>query len=129
MTSCNLYYYKFFLNKIGLGDDIFLRENKLLQSDLVLKNEKYNQNDEIKLNSFSLVLEKVKSFPEKAVSVIMDTNENKEVEYNIFTQDGFIIQKDEKTQNVTEELVLYLFLGVFTIFVVDSFARAGKYTR
>ena len=53
-------YYKFFLNKIGLGDDIFLRENKLSQSDLVLKNEKYNQNDEIKLNSFSLVLEKVK---------------------------------------------------------------------
>ena len=30
---------------------------------------------------------------------------------------------------VTEELVLYMFLGVFTIFVVDSFARAGKYTR
>ena len=38
--------------------------------------------------------------------------------------------KDEKTQNVTEELVLYMFLGVFTIFhLVDSFARAGKYTR
>jgi hypothetical protein len=38
-------------------------------------------------------------------------------------------QQDEKTNNVTEELVLYLFLGVFVIFVVDSFARAGKYTR
>ena len=37
--------------------------------------------------------------------------------------------KDEKKQNVTEELVLYMFLCVFTIFVVDSFARAGKYTR
>ena len=37
--------------------------------------------------------------------------------------------KDEKTENITEELVLYLFLGVFVIFVVDSFARAGKYTR
>tara|TARA_B110000008_G_C16819481_1_gene504053 strand:- start:341 stop:946 length:606 start_codon:yes stop_codon:yes gene_type:complete len=37
--------------------------------------------------------------------------------------------KDEKSQNVTEELVLYLFLGVFVIFVVDSFARTGKYTR
>ena len=37
--------------------------------------------------------------------------------------------KDEKTNNVTEELVLYMFLGVFVIFVVDSFARAGKYTR
>ena len=38
-------------------------------------------------------------------------------------------QQDEKTENVTEELVLYMFLGVFVIFVVDSFARAGKYTR
>ena len=37
--------------------------------------------------------------------------------------------KDEPTKNVTEELILYMFLGVFTIFVVDSFARAGKYTR
>ena len=38
-------------------------------------------------------------------------------------------QQDEKTENVTEELILYLFLGVFVIFVVDSFARAAKYTR
>ncbi len=38
-------------------------------------------------------------------------------------------QQDEKTENVTEELVLYMFLGVFVIFVVDSFARVGKYTR
>ena len=38
-------------------------------------------------------------------------------------------QQDEKSNNVTEELVLYCFLGVFVIFVVDSFARAGKYTR
>ena len=30
--------------------------------------------------------------------------------------------KEEKTSNVTEELVLYMFLGVFVIFVVDSFA-------
>ncbi len=28
-----------------------------------------------------------------------------------------------------EELVLYTFLGVFVIFVVDSFARVGKYVR
>ena len=38
-------------------------------------------------------------------------------------------QKNEQTNNVTEELILYMFLGVFVIFVVDSFARAGKYTR
>jgi hypothetical protein len=38
-------------------------------------------------------------------------------------------QQDEKTNNVTEEVVLYSFLGIFIIFVVDSFARAGKYKR
>jgi hypothetical protein len=38
-------------------------------------------------------------------------------------------QQDEKTSTVTEELILYLFLGVFVIFTVDSFARAAKYTR
>jgi hypothetical protein len=35
----------------------------------------------------------------------------------------------EKTSNVTEELILYSFLGVFIIFVTDSFAKAGKYYR
>lgn len=38
-------------------------------------------------------------------------------------------QQDERTNNVTEEVVLYSFLGVFIIFVVDSFARVGKYVR
>jgi hypothetical protein len=38
-------------------------------------------------------------------------------------------QQDQKTGNVTEEVVLYSFLGIFIIFVVDSFARVGKYVR
>ena len=38
-------------------------------------------------------------------------------------------QQDEKTNNVTEEVVLYSFLGIFIIFIVDSFARTSKYTR
>jgi hypothetical protein len=38
-------------------------------------------------------------------------------------------QQDEKTGHVTEEIILYSFLGVFLIFIVDSFARAGKYVR
>ena len=38
-------------------------------------------------------------------------------------------QQTEKTDNITEEFLLYTFLGIFVIFVVDSFARAGKYTR
>ena len=38
-------------------------------------------------------------------------------------------QQDEKTNNVTEEVVLYSFLGVFIIFIADSFVRIGKYVR
>ena len=38
-------------------------------------------------------------------------------------------QQDEKTNNVTEEVVLYSFLGIFIIFVADTFVRAGKYVR
>jgi len=39
-------------------------------------------------------------------------------------------QKDEKSGGVVEELILYGFLGVFMIFMVDSFAKVGrKYTR
>ena len=41
----------------------------------------------------------------------------------------YVEQKDTKTSNVTEELILYLFLGVFVIFTVDSFTKVGKYTR
>ena len=38
-------------------------------------------------------------------------------------------QKEEKTEYVTEEIILYLFLGVFVVFVIDSFVKVGKYTR
>lgn len=38
-------------------------------------------------------------------------------------------KQDERTNNVTEEVVLYSFLGIFIIFIVDSFSRVGKYTR
>ena len=38
-------------------------------------------------------------------------------------------QKDEKTNHVTEELILYAFLGIFVIFVLDSFVKKGRYVR
>ena len=38
-------------------------------------------------------------------------------------------QQAEKTNNITEEFILYLFLGVFIIFVVDSFNKTKKYVR
>jgi len=38
-------------------------------------------------------------------------------------------QQVEKSSNITEEFILYTFLGIFVIFVVDSFSRSGKYIR
>ena len=38
-------------------------------------------------------------------------------------------QQSEKTSNITEEFILYTMLGVFIIYIVDSFARSGKYVR
>jgi hypothetical protein len=38
-------------------------------------------------------------------------------------------QQDERTDNVTEEVVLYSFLGIFIIFIADTFVKAGKYVR
>ena len=38
-------------------------------------------------------------------------------------------QQHEPTKHVTEEFILYTFLGVFIIFIVDSFSKNGKYIR
>jgi len=37
--------------------------------------------------------------------------------------------QDERTGSVTEEVILYSFLGIFIIFIADSFSRIGKYKR
>jgi hypothetical protein len=38
-------------------------------------------------------------------------------------------QEYEKTANISEEFILYSFLGIFIIFVLDSFSRTAKYSR
>ena len=38
-------------------------------------------------------------------------------------------QKDEDTNNVFEELLIYVFLGIFVIFVIDLFNKKHKYRR
>lgn len=38
-------------------------------------------------------------------------------------------QKKEKSKHTTEEFVLYSFVGVFVIYLADSFARSGRYIR
>lgn len=38
-------------------------------------------------------------------------------------------QKQQKSEDVLEEMVLYLFLGIFIIYILDNFAKIGKYVR
>ena len=38
-------------------------------------------------------------------------------------------QRETRTKYVTEELILYVFLGIFVIYLVDSFVKVGKYIR
>lgn len=47
---------------------------------------------------------------------------------------GYIVHlleelQNEKTNNILEEYVLYVLLGAFIIYIVDSFSRGGKYIR
>ena len=43
--------------------------------------------------------------------------------------DMFEEQREIKTSKKNEEIVLYCFLGVFTIYMLDSFVSIGKYSR
>jgi hypothetical protein len=64
-------------------------------------------------------------------------NNNKYVQVNneqLLQKMNYMIQllennTSEKTNNVTEEIILYSFLGIFMIFIVDSFSKTGKYVR
>ena len=55
-----------------------------------------------------------------------DSNLAEKLNYMIYLLEE---QRDEKTGQITEELILYVFLGVFVLFVLDSFFKTGKYTR
>jgi hypothetical protein len=64
----------------------------------------------------------------------MGIGKNNSTENKMMDRLGYIVhlleqQQNEKTNNVMEEYVLYLLLGTFVIFIVDSFSRGGKYIR
>ena len=68
-------------------------------------------------------------YPSQQPTVVGDSSNQVLIEKLNYMINLLEEQQDQKTNSVTEEVVLYSFLGVFIIFVVDSFARVGKYTR
>jgi hypothetical protein len=108
----------------------------------------YENSDNLDLNDYSIYGDS-KSVEEYYKRVIpgyrakenrpyYNTNESREEEYStndvLLKKLNYMIslleeQQDEKTNNVTEEVILYSFLGIFVIFIADTFVRAGKYVR
>jgi hypothetical protein len=80
------------------------------------------------LSNYQTVYESAPSpFYQKQNTVISESTKLMEkINYMIHLLES---QENEKTANVTEEFILYTFLGVFMIYVVDSFSRGGKYVR
>tara|TARA_A100001011_G_C14061401_1_gene736295 strand:+ start:170 stop:805 length:636 start_codon:yes stop_codon:yes gene_type:complete len=67
---------------------------------------------------------------QNAANVVTGSNNNSDIAEKLNYLINLIEeQKDEKVGHVAEELILYSFLGVFVIYIVDSFARVGKYVR
>jgi hypothetical protein len=71
----------------------------------------------------------------KNVNATMDGfNSNNPNNHKLLEKINYMIhlleqQQHEKTENITEEFILYSFLGIFIIYVVDGFSRGGKYIR
>ena len=88
-----------------------------------------NNSDSMKLNNYSTIYEPPKEVikaPYYSQMGIGNDSLIDKINYMIHMMEE---QQNEKTNNITEEFILYTFLGVFIIFVVDSFNRTAKYTR
>ena len=114
-------------------------QSKMNTTNQELENpsDSYDSNENISSNNlnnkiYSNLEDSYKSnldfLPKNQSTNVLDDN------YKLLSKLDYIIhlleeQHNEKTNHINEELILYLFLGIFMIFVLDSFARASKYIR
>jgi hypothetical protein len=96
-----------------------LENSNVFNSSNMIKNELSNYSDSYKLNYEALS---------------QNSNTHNYDNNKLLAKLDYIVhlleeQHNEKTNYITEELILYLFLGIFILFVLDSFARASKYVR
>ena len=62
-------------------------------------------------------------------SMSMSMPKNELIEKLNYIIDLLEEQQDYKTNSILEDLILYAFLGIFIIFIVDSFSKSNKYVR
>jgi hypothetical protein len=114
------------LQKMNSHVDNNLNNASILGSAVNSKYSNFQDSYKSNLDYLNNLNEK-QGFNNSSVSTNYDNNQ-------LITKLNYIIhlleeQHNEKTNHITEELILYLFLGIFIIFVLDSFARASKYVR
>ena len=114
------------LQKMNSHVDNNLNNASILGSAVNSKYSNFQDSYKSNLDYLNNLNEK-QGFNNSSVSTNYDNNQ-------LITKLNYIIhlleeQHNEKTNHITEELILYLFLGIFIIFVLDSFARSSKYTR
>jgi hypothetical protein len=98
---------------------------KFYKNELNNKNEKVNTLPIIKTDQYMLIDDQtnVEKYNKKQ-------NNNQDVIERLNRMiEMFEEQKEIKTNKKNEEIVLYCFLGVFTIYIIDSFVSIGKYSR
>jgi hypothetical protein len=98
---------------------------KFYDNELNNTNEKVNTLPIIKTDQYLLMEDQtnVEKYNKKQ-------NNNQEVIERLNRMiEMFEEQKEIKTNKKNEEIILYCFLGVFTIYIIDSFVSIGKYSR
>ena len=112
-------YVYFVLKKVGLRDNFLDKQINIKE----LKTHTKDNSIEIKGNSFSTILTKIKSYEGKSAALLLKNKNDSEIEYEIFTQDGFVIK-----ENKAYEMNLPLFFynnsnhssGVKSVFSIDG---------
>ena len=111
------------LNKMNSISDNNIKPNEYLTSKI---NNVYSNLDDSYKANFEYI-NSISNMNSNGTTNLLNNND-------LLTKLDYIVhlleeQRNEKTNTITEELILYLFLGIFIIFVLDSFARASKYVR
>ena len=114
------------LEKLNSNSENNLTAKTYLNSNI---NSKYSNLTDSYKNNFEYLnnLNQFQGFNTNTDNISYDNNQLlSKLDYIIHLLEE---QHNEKTNHITEELILYLFLVFFIIFVLDSFAKASKYIR
>lgn len=116
-------------------------KSELLQNSHEEESQKQHQNDNPvnKENFQQLPANNLQQYYEK-YNAYLNSENNYNKQYMSVTNEEllkkidnilFLLeeQRETRTNYVTEELILYVFLGIFVIYLVDSFVKVGKYIR